>query len=310
MIRTDLALEAKEMYHETAGSVTEIEGVRARTEDKEGLTITTVDILNEKGKKALGKEIGTYITIEMPKFKEYGHAFYTIGSLELKKQLLKLLKALNIPPNADILVVGLGNRSITPDALGAKVTDKLIITKHLHQLAPEAVQDLGSVSGISPGVMGITGIETAEIIKGLLSRIHPKAVIAIDSLASRSMERISTTIQLSDTGISPGSGIGNTRDTLNQESLGVPVIAIGVPMVVDAATLAFDAVTRMPASPFRADQETFDKIKSSLSANIGNLMVTPKDIDKILNQMVNIVSSGINIALHSISLDEIDSYIG
>lgn len=307
MIRTDLALEAKEMYHESAGTVTEIDGVRAETEDKDGIIITTVEILNENGKKALGKEIGTYITIEMPQFKEYGQAFYHVGSLELKKQLLKLLK---VSPKEDILIVGLGNRSITPDALGARVTDKLIITKHLHHFAPEAVKDLGSVCGIAPGVMGITGIETAEIIKGIIARVHPKAVIVIDSLASRSMDRISTTIQLSDTGISPGSGIGNTRDTLDQSTLGIPVIAIGVPMVVDAATLAFDAVTHMPSSPFKPDQNTFDKIKSSVSKNIGNLMVTPKDIDKILIQMTNIVSAGINIALHDISIEEIESYIG
>ena len=307
MIRTDLALEAKEMYHESAGSVTEIEGVKARTEEKDGLTVTTVEILNEHGKQALGKEIGTYITIELPKFKEYGHAFFTVGSLELKERLLSLLQC---EPTDDILVVGLGNRSITPDALGARVTDRLVITKHLKRIAPEAVKDLGSVSGITPGVMGITGMETAEIVKGIISRAHPKAVILIDSLASRSMDRISTTIQLSNTGISPGSGIGNTRDALDEHTLGVPVVSIGVPMVVDAATLAFDAVTRIENSPFAANDETFSKIKHSLSQNIGNLIVTPKDIDKLVTQMVNIVSAGINTALHGIPLDEIEQYIG
>ena len=298
MIRTDLAIEAKELYHENAGEITEIDGVRATTEEQNGITVTTVDILNENGKRALNKEIGKYITIEMPAFREYGHIFYQSGSLALKAALHKLT---DIRRGDDILVVGLGNRNITPDALGSKVTDKIIVTKHLHRLAPEAVRDLGSVSCLAPGVMGITGIETAEMVKQILPLVRPKVILAIDALAARSMERVSTTIQLSDTGISPGSGIGNTRCALSNQTLGVPVIAIGVPMVVDAKTLAYDAL--------RGIDTDLSDIEKTLSG-IENLIVTPKDVDRIITHMSNLVAAGINLALHNLSLEQINDYVG
>lgn len=298
MLRTDLALEAKEMYHENAGEVTEIDGVRAKTVDKDGLKITTVEILNEKGKQALQKEIGTYITIEMPAFKEYGHLFYKAGSLALKEALHTLL---DISSEDSVLVVGLGNRNITPDALGSKVTDKLIVTGHLCALAPEAVKDLGKVSCLAPGVMGLTGMETADIIKQVIPLVRPKAILAIDALAARSMERVSTTVQLSDTGISPGSGIGNTRSALCKETLGIPVIAIGVPMVVDAKTLAYDALQQAGADT--------KALEISLP-DTENLLVTPKDVDRIITHMSNLVAAGINLTLHNLTIEQIYDYVG
>ena len=293
MFRTDLALEAKEMVHEKAGKATEIEGVKAETYTKDDIAITTVDILNEHGKKVLGKEIGRYITIEMPPFSNFGPSYYERGCLELKDALLKLI---NIKKNDEVLVVGLGNRKITPDALGNLVVDKLIVTKHLKKLAPDAVSDFGSICSIAPGVMGMTGIETMEIIKGVLRQTSVKAVIVIDALASRSLNRIGTTIQLCNTGISPGSGIGNTRKALNSKSLGIPVIAIGVPMVVHASTLIADAISKYSSSFTTKD---FGE----------NMIVTPKEVDKILKHMSDILSGGINMALHSIPLNEIPQYI-
>lgn len=300
MFRTDLALEAKEMVHEASGKTTEIEGVKAESQERDGLTITTVDILNENGKKALGKEIGRYITIELPPHSSFCEAYYRLGCIELKKALLSLL---DLNKNNEVLVVGLGNREITPDALGSLVLQKLIVTRHLKTLAPDAVEELGTVSGIAPGVMGMTGIETVEIIKGILEKTNPSAIIVIDALASRSTKRIGTTIQLCNTGISPGSGIGNTRKALNSTSLGIPVIAIGVPMVVDAATIAFDAI-------YESSKPTAEEFLKNIPDTLKNMIVTPKEIDKILVNMSAILSGGINTALHPIPLEELSQYTG
>ena len=304
MIRTDLALEAKEMYHESVGKVTEIDGVKAKVEEKDGISVTTVEILNQAGKEALGKEQGTYITIEMTDFLKCGVCYAENASIELKEQLLSLT---DIKKGDQILVVGLGNRGITADALGSFVTDKLIVTSHLKELAPEAAKDLGCVSAIAPGVLGSTGMETADIIKGILTRTKPKLIIVIDALASRCAERIGNTVQISDTGIQPGSGIGNRRLALNRDTLGVPVIAIGLPTVIDAATIAYDAVTKTSATPFT--KEHFEALKAEIFKSKDNLIVTPKDADKLLKQLSDIVSAAINMAFHDIPLEEISYYI-
>ena len=302
MIRTDLALEAKEMYHENAGQTTEIDGVVAHTNEYDDISVTTVEILNEKGERALGKPVGKYITIEMPKFKDYGRAFYEIACNHLKECISEV-----IPKNCGkcVLVTGLGNRQITPDALGPKVIDKLIVSRHLHELAPDSIGELGCMCALSPGVLGITGIETLEIIKGVAGRVKPDLIIAIDALCSRQADRVATTIQIANTGISPGSGIGNNRKGINEETLGIPVIAIGVPMVVDAETIAYDAVCMAEGK----DVLTFDKIKKAVRDNVGPLLVTPKDIDRLTEQMSDIVAGGINTAFHNIKLSEIPLYI-
>lgn len=303
MIRTDLALEAKEMYHENAGKVTEIDGVRATVEEHDGLIITTVQILNENGKRALNKEAGTYITIEMPDFTKCAPCYTEVASNELKNQLLKLLP---VKKGETVLVAGLGNRSITSDALGSFVFDRLIITRHLHDLAPESVKDFGNVCGIAPGVLGNTGMETAEIIKSVTDRIKPSAVIVTDALAARSADRIGTTIQLSDTGLSPGSGIGNRRSELSEKSLGVPVISVGVPTVIDASTLAFDIISKASASPFT--KKSFEHIKSEIFKSKNSMIVTPKEADSLLRQISDITAFGINMALHGIPLSDIPYY--
>ena len=197
-------------------------------------------IVDERGEKIIGKPIGTYITIESPELIHFDEDTEEKTSRLFSEELSYLI---NPDSNKTILVVGLGNWNVTPDALGPKVVSKLMITRHLKELMPEQVEEgVSTVCALSPGVLGITGIETGEIILGVASQIKPDVIIAIDALASRKMERVSTTIQLSNTGISPGSGVGNKRMGLNEKLLGVPVIAVGVPTVVDAATMANDTI--------------------------------------------------------------------
>jgi len=214
-----------------------------------------------------------------------------------------------------VLVVGLGNWDVTPDSLGPKVVSKVLITRHLFEFVPEKIKDrrIRSVCAISPGVMGITGIETSEIIGGIVQRIHPDLIIAIDALASRRLERISTAIQIADTGIVPGSGIGNERKGITKETVGVPVVAIGVPMVVDAAIIANDAIDLLlerlknetdRSSPLYMllesipDEDRFNLIKEVIFPYYGNLFVTPKDIDRIVENISTVIADGINKAIH------------
>lgn len=282
----DLALDAKEMYEESTGKITEIEGVKAKTVDMDDYTITYVDVLNENGTKKIGKPLGRYVTVEMPKFKEYGFAFYKAVSEELSE----IIKSFKIPNNPTVLVLGLGNEKITSDALGPMCIDKLIVARHLYTEFPGYNSELGKVCAIRTGVLGTTGVETLEIVKGVSQHIKPDLVIAIDSLASRSVGRLATTIQITDTGIMPGSGIGNNRKEISKNTLGTPVIGIGVPFVIDASIMA--------------EEQGIGSI-----INLKGLFVTPKEIDVLVNQMTDIISAGINLSFHNISLEDIDSYI-
>ncbi|MGL5244660.1 MAG: GPR endopeptidase, partial [Sarcina sp.] len=224
------------------------------------------------------------------------------------------------------LVVGLGNWNVTPDALGPEVVEKLMITRHLKKVMPDAIDDsVRPVCAIAPGVLGITGIETGEIIKALVEKIHPSLVICIDALASRRLERVARTIQISNTGISPGAGVGNHRMQLNEETLGVPVIAIGVPTVVDAATIANDAMDLVLDEMISQSQEgkefynmlkSIDKnekshlIKSLLNPYVGDLMVTPKEVDDVIDSVAKIISNGINIALQpNMEMEDINKFL-
>ena len=238
--RTDLALEAHEIYAEEQ-QVDKINGVDISTFKKDGISVTRVKILNDDGRRALKKPIGDYVTLEIPEYvhetQENFDSIIKMFSKELGRMMPKRTK------DSVTLVVGLGNRNITADALGPKVVDGLLVTRHLFELMPEDISEgVVPVCAISPGVLGITGIETNEIIKGVTNRVKPDVIIAIDALASRSISRVMTTIQLSNTGIKPGAGVGNERGGLSVETLGVPVIAIGVPTVVDAATMANDTI--------------------------------------------------------------------
>ena len=310
--RTDLALEAHEIYAEEQ-QVDKISGVDIDTFKKEGISVTRVKILNDDGSRALKKPIGDYVTLEIPEYvHETQENFDTIintFSDELKRMMPKRTK------DSVTLVVGLGNRNITADALGPKVVDGLLVTRHLFELMPEDISEgVVPVCAISPGVLGITGIETNEIIKGVTNRVKPDVIIAIDALASRSISRVMTTIQLSNTGIKPGAGVGNERGGLSVETLGVPVIAIGVPTVVDAATMANDTIdmvienisshTDKDTSFYKMlknidKNEKYTLIDEVLKRTFVNLVVTPKEVDEIIDDLAEIISDGINICMHS-----------
>ncbi|MGI6113184.1 MAG: GPR endopeptidase [Mahellales bacterium] len=308
-IRTDLAVEARELYKEDQKR--EVPGVEVNVINKGEVTVTKVSITNEEGANNMGKPIGNYITIEAPRLRERDRITENVASHTLKDQLRELI---NLNDQTKALVIGLGNWNVTPDALGPRVTSKLMVTRHLMKIMPDEVEKgIRSVSTLAPGVLGITGMETSEIVQGVVEKTKPDVIIAIDALASRNMDRISTTIQLADTGISPGSGVGNKRLGLSKEILGVPVIAIGVPTVIDAATLASDTLDDLLGTMAKQAREGSEiyKILSNMdkdekrrligevaSPYIRDLMVTPKEIDTIIDDVAKVISRGINMALH------------
>src|SRR5690606_31393584 len=219
-----------------------IEGVIIKEKQEDGITVSTVEI-TEDGAKAIGKKKGNYLTLEVQGIRQKDSELQEKVQKVFAKEFSHFLSKLNIGKEASCLVVGLGNWNVTPDALGPLAVENLVITRHLFQLQPENVQDgFRSVSAIAPGVMGLTGIETSDIIYGVIEKSKPDFVIAIDALAARSVERVNSTIQISDTGIHPGSGVGNKRKELSKDTLGIPVIAIGIPTVVDAVSITSDAI--------------------------------------------------------------------
>lgn len=308
-IRTDLALEAHEMLTEAAE---EIHGITCDTKTEGGITISRVVVESEEASQKINKPKGQYITLELAGLNISEGADYENTCQRLAKELSTLL---SLKDDSQILVVGLGNWNITPDALGPKVISKLMITRHLHTYMPEQTPEcLRPVCGISPGVLGITGMETGEVIQGVCDKIKPDAVIVIDALAARNLNRISTTIQLCDTGITPGAGVGNKRKALNKDTLGVPVIAVGVPTVIDAITLTADMM-QASQSPLSPDDENLrDKslaaLRASLPDNLKQFIVAPKDVDLLIDRISKVVANGINLALHKeISLQDIEAYI-
>ena len=232
--RTDLASERRDLYQKANNIENQIDGIESEQEDvDENIKIERVKITNENGEKAIGKPIGTYVTIDIKKLKIAQEDEIQKASKVLTSELRKLIDV-HIDKQGEILVVGLGNIYVTPDSLGPKVINEIDVTRHLINYLPQYVEEgTRMVSAIAPGVLGTTGIETVEILKGVVDNIKPKLIIVIDALASRSIERISSTVQLSDTGIVPGAGVGNTRSEISQKTLGIPVIAIGIPTVVD-----------------------------------------------------------------------------
>lgn len=320
--RTDLAVEAHEMYSQSE-NVKTVEGVSTQTEKKDGVTVTRVKICNQKGSNALKKPIGNYVTLEIPDYVHQNQNDFDAITKTFSDELKRMIP--NGTADKTILVVGLGNRHITADALGPKVVDGLLVTRHLFELMPDDIENgIAPVCALSPGVLGLTGIETSEIIRGVTDRIKPDVIIAIDALASRSISRVMTTIQLADTGITPGAGIGNIRGGLNRETLNVPVIAIGVPTVVDAATMAndtIDMVIESIAEHTEKDGKFYDMLKSIdkhekyhlidevLNKSFTNLVVTPKDVDEIIDDLAEIISDGINICVHScINTENVSRY--
>ena len=292
-IRTDLALEMRESFPEDD---VEIKGVvlTENYDEANNIRVSVVEIKDEKGSQAMQKPIGTYITIEAPDINESNEDYYKPASEEIARHLRSLAGNLK---REEILVVGLGNREVTPDALGPQVVDNLFITRHLIREYGKEFKDkhhLGSVSAISPGVMAQTGMETLEIIKGIIKETKPKLLIVIDALASRSVSRVNTTVQLTDTGISPGSGVGNNRKALNEASLGTKVIAIGVPTVVDAATIVADTLTKYMEQSGFDENDINQFIYEIREQQIENMIVTPKNIDESVKRISYTISEALN----------------
>lgn len=320
-VRTDLAIEAKQAY--TEENKRELDGVKVDEEQEGEVKITTVTIESDEAGKELGKPKGHYITIDFPEFTTYDGETMDDVSQVVGKTLKKLV---NISDDKLVLVVGLGNWNVTPDALGPKVAEKIMITRHLKELMPDAIDEsVRPVCAIAPGVLGITGIETGEIVKSLVQKIKPDLVICVDALGSRRLERVNRTIQIGDTGISPGAGVGNHRMQINEESLGVKVLAVGVPTVVDAATIANDTIDLFldeliskaeSGKDFYNMLKSVDKteknslIREILNPFVGDLMVTPKDVDSVIDSLSKIIANGINIAVQpNMDMEEINKFM-
>ncbi len=320
--RTDLAIEAREFAQQQKQNTEELDGVKVEIKNTDIYQITHVKILNETGSQTMGKPIGNYITIESELLKQNDITSHEQIMKTAAEHIAGLSK---LSQKSTILVVGLGNWNITPDALGPKVIDKILVTRHLDGVLPEEIQkSVRSVAAISPGVMGITGIETVEIIQGVVEKLKPDLVIAIDALAARKFSRINSTIQMSDTGVAPGAGVGNKRMTLNEQTLGIPVIALGVPTVVDAATLINDTMDRMLEEMIAQTEqgsafyemlhnmdtdEKYRLIVDILNPYVGNMFVTPKEVDAVVERLANIIANAINIAIQpGITMEDINRF--
>ena len=320
-IRTDLAMESTEAYKGLNKS--DAPGVEMVTKESGKLKITRVHVSDENGASALGKPIGNYITIEMPQKIHQEQNMFERTCQAVANELASIVR---VEEDDMVLVVGLGNRNITPDALGPKVLDRVLVTRHIVEELPDEIEgSVRPVCGITPGVLGITGIESSEVIRGIVDKVNPKMIIAIDALASRRVERVATTIQLSDTGINPGAGIGNKRNALNYDTMGVPVIGIGVPTVVDAATMASDTIELVidKLAEQCTDGSAFYNMLGSLDRDekymliqhvlsptyMGNLIVTPKEVDEIINDISEIIANGINMAMHKgVTIKDLNKY--
>ena len=295
-IRTDLAVERKEKYEKDN---VEIKGVAIQEKYEEALDLNTtvVRIQTEQGAKAMEKPKGTYITMEAPNLIVPDEDYHREISQALAHHLKELL---HLEKERSILVVGLGNREITPDALGPQVVQNLKITRHIikeYGKAGMGKKKVHQISSLVPGVMAQTGMETMEIIRGVIRETDPDAVIAIDALAARSVRRLNCTIQITDTGINPGSGVCNHRCGLNEETLGIPVIGIGVPTVVDGATIVHDAIAHLLENLEEAEMEEF--LQELITPRLHRMFVTPKDVDETVKRLSYTISEGINIAMEA-----------
>ena len=303
-IRTDLALETHELVK---GENSTLSGVSQYDKSTKDIKITHVIIENSDAAEKLGKPEGNYITLETKDLRYIDTKEYEKLCKKIADEIRELL-----PDDVDspILVAGLGNRAITSDSLGPEIVDRLMITRHLFSHAPEILnQNYSSVCAIAPGVLGITGIETEEIISSLCEKIKPSCVIVADALAARSINRITNTIQICDTGINPGAGVGNNRCEISQNTLGVPVIAIGVPTVVDAATITEDTLSAVFEN--LAEKLPIEDILRSgkIPKEILNFTTTPKEIDVLIKKCAEVVANGINFALHdNITFEDIEIF--
>ena len=306
--RTDLAVERTNMYRK-ANKLESIDGIE--TEEKQvndKISVSRVKITNENGEQAIGKPKGTYTTIDIKQLKIAQDEDIQKASDVLSEELKHIIDE-HISKQDDILVVGLGNIYVTPDALGPKVINEIDVTRHIIKYLPQYIdENTRPVTAMAPGVLGTTGIETLEILKGVVDNVKPKLLIVIDALASRSIDRISSTIQIADTGIVPGAGVGNTRKEISQNTLGIPVIAIGIPTVVESAVLVNDCLDifigklqeEAKSNVFLnqlKEQDNYESIKEALNPQDYNMIVTPKEIDELIENMKDVVAKGINFAV-------------
>lgn len=282
--------------------------------------ISNIRIKNKYGEELLGKKIGYYSTLELPKLTYYDVEMMDKISLIFGRVLKEFI---SMDSNKTALVVGLGNWNVTSDSLGPKVISKLFVTRHLKEFMPQSIEDdISSVCAVSPGVLGTTGIETSEIVKSLVDKIKPDYVICVDSLAARKVSRLNTTIQVGSTGINPGAGVNNHRIPLNEETLGVPVIGIGIPTVVDSLTIVSDSVNSILDNIIGdignkyIEKKLIDinqrmkMIRKTLSLSMGEMIVTPKDVDAVIESMSKMIAMGINIALHpNLDIDKLNKFI-
>lgn len=307
--RTDLAVERSNIYRKV-NNLENIDGIE--TEEKEvndKIKVTRVKITNENGEQAIGKPKGVYVTIDLSELKVAQDEDIDNSAKTLTEELRQIIDN-HVGKQDDILVVGLGNIYVTPDALGPKVINEIDVTRHIIKYVPECIDpNTRPVTAVAPGVLGTTGIETLEILKGIVDNVKPKLLIVIDALASRSIDRISSTIQISDTGIVPGAGVGNTRKEISQNTLGVPVIALGIPTVVESAVLVNDCLdifiqklqNEAKSNVFLnqlKEQDNYENIKDALNPQDYNMIVTPKEIDELIENMKDVVARGINYAVN------------
>lgn len=299
-IRTDLAIENKEIYQKAEKIEDEIPGIKTDFEKvSDDLKVTKVEILTEDGENALGKPKGKYYTLEADNL----HLGIEEIDNQVENKISKILEELlQLKKEDKVLVVGLGNEDVTPDSLGPKVISKIDVTSHLIKYVPEYIKEgTRPVSAIVPGVLGTTGIETGDIIKAVVEKTSPSKIIAIDALAAKDMKRIRNTIQISDTGIIPGAGVGNNRKRLNEATIGVPVIAIGVPTVVDSKTIVSDVIESLIDNNKIDDEkkeEYYHFIQEKLPEIETNSIVTPTEIDEVVANVSEIIATGINITLN------------
>lgn len=318
-IRTDLAHEANELAVQRQGG--EIPGVQTQAEQKGPTQVTRVLIQTPEAGSALNKQPGYYVTIESQAFRGRDKDELESAAQVVAEEIRGFIRGLNLNDDAVGLVVGLGNWNATPDALGPKVVEKVLVTRHLfYSSPPEKRGGLRPVCAISPGVLGITGLETGEIVAALVQKIRPQFLLVVDALASRSTDRVGAAVQLADTGIQPGSGIGNKRQGITPQSLGIPVIAMGVPTVVEATTIISDALEQMegnrsaglPADLQQSQAQSGKKaiMNRVLHPYLRDLIVTPKEIDVLIQDISRALAGAINIALHpGVTPEEVFRYL-
>ncbi|MCI9156221.1 MAG: GPR endopeptidase [Lawsonibacter sp.] len=288
--RTDLALEARELWQERTGRVSALPGVEAWDSEREGIAVNTVRVLDQRGEQALGKPPGNYVTLTLEGLASREEGIFRRSVQAVAAEMTELIRGL--PEDGLVLVAGLGNRAITPDAIGPKVHLNTLVTRHLVRQMPEHFGALRPVASVAAEVMGNTGMESGELVRAVCEKLRPACVVAVDALASRSLKRLCKTVQIADTGITPGSGVGNHRMGLTRDTLGVPVIALGVPTVVDGATLAADLLGTDDLPDLNQGRD---------------LLVTPKDIDSQVDDLAKVIGYGVSMALQpGISLEELE----